>query len=67
MGLIRTESTRYTRYGSFEEIINKFQDCNIKKYNKQTKNKKKIHKDSWKKQEKLQNNKNSILFDHINN
>ena len=34
MVLIRTESTLYTTNGSFGEIINKFQDCNIKKNKK---------------------------------
>ena len=37
----RTESTRYDSNSSFREIINKFQDSNIKKY-----------KDSGKKKEK---------------
>ena len=31
MVLIRTEGTQYITNGPFEEIINKFQDCNIKK------------------------------------
>ena len=31
MVLIRTENTQLTINGSFGEIINKFQDCNLKK------------------------------------
>ena len=31
MALTRTENTRCNTYSSFGEIINKFQDCNIKK------------------------------------
>ena len=41
MVLIRTESIPYNTNGSFGEIINKFQDRNIKK-----------HLGSWKKKEK---------------
>ena len=53
MVLIRTENTRYTTNSSFEETINKFQRCNIKKNNIRTLKRKK---------KKLQNNKDSILF-----
>ena len=42
MVLIRTETTQYTVNSYFEEIIDKFQDCKIKKK----------HKDSWMKKKK---------------
>ena len=51
MVLTGTKRTRFNKNRSFGEIINKFQDWSIEK-----------HKDSWKKKEKLQNNKDSILF-----
>ena len=42
MVLTRTKSTRYNTNSSFGEIINKFQDCNVKKYPKKKKNPKNI-------------------------
>ena len=42
MVLTRNESTPYNTNSSFGEIINKFQNCNIKKNKKETKK----HRDS---------------------
>ena len=52
MVLMRTESTWYNTNNSLGEIINKFQDYNIKK-------KKNI--EGFLKEKKIQNNKDSIL------
>ena len=41
MVLTRTKSTRYNTKCSYGEIINKFQDCNIKKPTKTLERKKK--------------------------
>ena len=55
LDLIRTESTRYTINGSFGEIINKFQDRNIKNNIRTLERKKK----------KLQNNKYTIFLPNL--